>query len=375
VTGFVPAERLRGLEPSAIRRFFEHAPAGSVNLGLGEPDLPTPAVVTGAAMRVIEREWNGYTSHAGLPALRDRVAAAHPAAPGRDGVLITAGAEEALYLAMMSLVDEGDEVLLPDPGFVAYPPLVRLAGGVPVFYRLPADRDFAFDPDVFRRRLSPRTRVVVCSSPANPTGRVLTPEDLSAIADALRDTEIRIVADEVYRELYFGDVRPASIADRYPRTVVAGGLSKSMSMTGWRLGWLCGEEPVVAAARLLHGYVTTCASAISQQAALGAFTPEGERARAGARRIYRARRDCLLELLGGAGLDAVTPQGALYAMVDVRRRGKSWDVAEAMLREGVIVVPGSAFGEEGEGFLRVSFCLDETGLREGVERMARALDQ
>jgi aspartate/methionine/tyrosine aminotransferase len=294
---------------------------------------------------------------------------------GRDAAVITAGAEEALYLAMMTLVDEGDEVLLPDPGFVAYPALVRLAGGVPVFYRLPADRGFGFDAGEFRRRLSERTKVVVIGSPANPTGRVLTPEDLAAIASLLQHTEVRVVADEVYRELYFDDARPASIADLYPRTVVAGGLSKSMSMTGWRLGWLCGEEPVVAAARLLHGYVTTCASAISQQAALGAFTPEGERARAGARRIYRARRDCLLELLGGAGLDAVTPQGALYAMVDVRRRGKSWDVAEAMLREGVIVVPGSAFGEEGEGFLRVSFCLDETGLREGVERMARALDQ
>jgi aspartate/methionine/tyrosine aminotransferase len=375
VTGFAPAERLRGLEPSAIRRFFEHAPAGSINFGLGEPDLPTPAVVTGAAVRAIQGERNGYTSHAGLAALRECVAKAHPAVADRDAVLITAGAEEALFLAIMTLVDEGDEVLLPDPGFVAYPALVRLAGGVPVFYRLPPDRDFGFDPDVFRRRLSPRTRAVVCASPANPTGRVLTPEDLSLIADALRDTDVRIVADEVYRDLYFGDTQPASIADLYPRTVVAGGLSKSMSMTGWRLGWLCGEEPVVAAARLLHGYVTTCASTISQKAALGAFTDEGAGAREEARRIFRERRDCLVARLREVGLRAVVPEGAFYAMVDVHRWGRSFDVAEAMLRHGVITVPGSAFGKQGEGFVRVSFCLDEEGVREGVRRMARALGE
>jgi len=373
VSGFLPPERLRGVEPSAIRRFFETAPAGSINLGLGEPDLPTPACVTRAAIAAIETGRNGYTAHAGLSELREHVAAQYPAVKGRGAVVITAGAEEALYLALMTLVEEGDEVLLPDPGFVAYPALVRLAGGTPVFYRLPADRDFAFDADVFRRRLSPRTKAVVCGSPANPTGRVLTQADLTAMADALRDTTVRVIADEVYRDLYFGDGRPPSMSDCYPRTLVAGGLSKSMSMTGWRLGWLCGEAPVVAAARLLHGYVTTCASTISQKAALGAFTDEGDKARVEARRIFRARRDRLMSLLGDAGLRAVAPEGAFYAMVDVRRWGRSFDVAESMLRHGVITVPGSAFGAQGEGFLRVSFCLADESLSEGVRRMAQAL--
>ena len=373
MSGFLPPERLRGVEPSAIRRFFETAPAGSINLGLGEPDLPTPACVTRAAIAAIETGRNGYTAHAGLSELREHVAAQYPAVKGRGAVVITAGAEEALYLALMTLVEEGDEVLLPDPGFVAYPALVRLAGGTPVFYRLPADRDFAFDADVFRRRLSPRTKAVVCGSPANPTGRVLTQADLTAMADALRDTTVRVIADEVYRDLYFGDGRPPSMSDCYPRTLVAGGLSKSMSMTGWRLGWLCGEAPVVAAARLLHGYVTTCASTISQKAALGAFTDEGDKARVEARRIFRARRDRLMSLLGDAGLRAVAPEGAFYAMVDVRRWGRSFDVAESMLRHGVITVPGSAFGAQGEGFLRVSFCLADESLSEGVRRMAQAL--
>jgi aspartate/methionine/tyrosine aminotransferase len=375
VNGFTPAERLRGIEPSAIRRFFESAPPGSINLGLGEPDLPTPDVIKRAAITAIENERNGYTSHAGLSELREHVAAQYPAVKGRGAVVITAGAEEALYLALMTLVEEGDEVLLPDPGFVAYPAIVRLAGGTPVFYRLPADRDFAFDPDVFRRRLSPRTKAVVCGSPANPTGRVLTEADLTALADALRDTTVRVIADEVYRELYFGDARPPSVSDFYSRTLVTGGLSKSMSMTGWRLGWLCGEEPVVAAARLLHGYVTTCASTISQKAALGAFTHEGAQARAEARRIFRARRDRLMTLLADAGMRAVVPEGAFYAMVDVRRWGPSFDVAETMLRHGVITVPGSAFGAQGEGFLRVSFCLADEGLGEGVRRMAQALSE
>jgi len=223
VTGFTPAERLRGVEPSAIRRFFERAPAGSINLGLGEPDLPTPDCVKRAAVTAIETERNGYTSHAGLSALREHVAAQYPAVKDGGAVVITAGTEEALYLALMTLVEDGDEVLLPDPGFVAYPAIARLAGATPVFYRLPADRDFAFDPDAFRRCLSPRTKAVVCGSPANPTGRVLTEADLIAMADALRDTTVRVIADEVYRELYFGDARPPSLSDFYPRTLVAGG--------------------------------------------------------------------------------------------------------------------------------------------------------
>src|SRR5688500_10993003 len=277
-----------------IRQVFDRARPGSINFGLGEPDLPTPEVVRRAAVRVIEEEQNGYTSHAGLPALRERVVADYPqlkATP--DEVIITAGSQEALYLALLTLVDEGDEVLLPDPGFVAYPTIVRMAGGRPVFYRLPAANGFAFDAESFRRSLTPRTKVVVLISPSNPTGRVLTRADFDAMAEALGGTDAYVVSDEIYRELYYTEGRPASVSEVCPgRTLVVGGLSKSMSMTGWRLGWLCGGDAgVVRSALVLHGYVTTCASTVSQKAALAAWTEEAEAARADARRIFRERRE------------------------------------------------------------------------------------
>jgi aspartate aminotransferase len=375
MSAFQPARRLAGVEKSAIRQFFDRAPAGSINLGLGEPDLPTPEVVRQAAVRAILEERNGYTTHAGLPVLRELVAAGYPhTGAGADRVIITAGSQEALYLALTTLVDEGDEVLVPDPGFVAYPTIVRMAGGRAVPYRLPAARDFGLDIDDFRRQISSRTKVVVCISPSNPTGRVLSGADLRAMAQALEDTAATVVSDEIYRELYFGTARPGSMSEFHPQTVVIGGLSKSMSMTGWRLGWLCGPADVVGSALLLHGYVTTCASTISQKAALAAWTPEAEAARAGMRGTFRARRDHVLGRMEDTlHLRAVPPDGAFYTMVDVAAYGSSVRVAEALLEHGVITVPGGSFGSEAEKFLRVSFCADEATLTEGVRRIGEAL--
>jgi aspartate aminotransferase len=185
---FAPPKRLQGIEKSVIRQVFDRARPGSLNLGLGEPDLPTPDLIRNAAVRAIVEEQNGYTSHAGLPALREKIAGDYSYLEGHaERVIITAGSQEGLYLALLTLVDEGDEVLLPNPGFVAYPTIVRMAGGNAKFYRLPREKGFAFDVDEFRRALSPRTKVVVCISPSNPTGRTLTNEDLTAIGDALRD--------------------------------------------------------------------------------------------------------------------------------------------------------------------------------------------
>ena len=356
-----------------IRQVFDRARAGSINLGLGEPDLPTPDCIREAAARVICEEQNGYTIHAGLKSLRERVAEDYShlrLTP--DEVIITAGSQEALYLALMTIVDEGDEVLIPDPGFVAYPTIVRMAGGTPVRYRLPAARDFAFDAEDFRSRLSPRTKVVVCISPSNPTGRVLSRDELGEMAGALEGTGVLVISDEIYRDLYFTRERPASISEYYSNTLIIGGLSKSMSMTGWRLGWMCGVESIVRSALILHGYVTTCASTVSQKAALAAWTPAGEDARRAARQKFLERRDYLLALLKEElGLHAVTPDGAFYTMVLVD--GDSMRVAEAMLEQGVITVPGAAFGKEGEGYLRVSFCADKQVLAEGARRMSKAL--
>ncbi|HEX8457401.1 MAG TPA: aminotransferase class I/II-fold pyridoxal phosphate-dependent enzyme [Pyrinomonadaceae bacterium] len=360
-----------------IRQLFDRARPGSINLGLGEPDLPTPEVIRRAAVRVVQEEQNGYTTHAGLPSLRALVAADYPqlnASP--DDVIITAGSQEALYLTLMTLVDEGDEVLLPDPGFVAYPTIVRMCGGRPVFYSLPARDRFAFDAEDFQRRLTPRTKAVVLISPSNPTGRVFTRAELRAMADALRETNAYIISDEIYREIYFTDERPASISEEHAaRSIVIGGLSKSMSMTGWRTGWMCGAPEVIRSALVLHGYVTTCASTVSQKAALAAWTDEAEAARAEARAVFRARRDHLLSLIAAElDLPAVAPEGAFYLMLDVSAHGASLEVAERLLAHGVITVPGSAFGTQGAGYLRLSFCADTPTLIEGVKRIKTALE-
>jgi len=374
---FIRPARLRGIETSAIRQMLDRALEGSINLALGEPDLPTPDCIKHAAARVIAEERNGYTSHAGLPGLRELIAADYSYLKAKpERVLITAGSQEALYLALMTLVEEGDEVLLPDPGFVAYPTIVRMAGGEPVFYPFKAEHDFAFDAEDFKRRITPRTKAIVVISPSNPTGRTLSEDDFRAMASALGETRAYVISDEIYRELYYTDARPPSISDHYERTLVIGGLSKSMSMTGWRLGWMCGDEAIIKSALVLHGYVTTCASTISQKAALASWTEEAEEARRAHRTIFRERRDYLLELLRSRlGLRAITPDGAFYTMVDVGSYGSSMKVAEAMLAERVITVPGGAFGSEGEGYLRISFCADLPALSEGVRRIGKAVKQ
>lgn len=373
---FAPPKRLQGIEKSIIRQVFDRALPGSINLGLGEPDLPTPDVIRRAAVKAIIEEQNGYTSHAGLKSLREKIAADYPhLEQNPDRVIVTAGSQEALYLALLTLIDEGDEVLLPNPGFVAYPTIVKMAGGTAAFYRLPRDCGFAFDADEFRRALSPRTKVVVCISPSNPTGRTLSREDLISITDAVREHGAYLISDEIYRELYYTPEKPESASSFFDRTIVISGLSKSMSMTGWRLGWLGGDEAVIRAALVLHGYVTTCASTVSQKASLAAWTDEAEVARAGFRETFRARRDHLLRLVESQlGLRAVTPDGAFYTMLDVSKYGSSMKVAEALLEQRVVTVPGAAFGSESEGFLRVSFCADHVTLAEGVQRIKRGLE-
>ena len=374
---FQPPLFLRGIEKSMIRKMSDRAKPGSISLGLGEPDLPTPEVILREAVRVIQEEKNGYTLQAGLPALRERIASDYLHQNlSTDQVVITAGSQEALYLILRTLVEEGDEVLLPNPGFIAYPMITRMVGGEAVTYRLPANDDFGFDVDDFNKRLTPKTKVIICISPSNPTGRALSKHDLSAMADAVisSGSNAFIISDEIYRELYYHTQRPASISEFYPRTIVVSGLSKSMRMTGWRIGWLAGDADVIRATLVLHGYVVTCASSISQKAALAAWTNEAAASRAEMRSIFLKRRDHLLSLLRDElGLRCVTPDGAFYTMVDVSRYGDELRVAEAGLEHGVVTIPAAAFGDESKGFLRVSFCADEHKLSEGVRRLGESL--
>ena len=374
---FLPPKFLRGIERSPIRQITDRAKPGDISFGLGEPDLPTPEVIRREAVRVIQEEKNGYTLQSGLPALRALVTGDYPHLNlSTDQVIITAGSQEAMYLALMTLVQEGDEVLIPNPGFVAYPTITRMAGGTPVYYRMPAESDFSFDLNDFKKNLTSKTRVIICTSPSNPTGRTLSRDELQGMCDAIKEngSDAIVISDEIYRDLFYGDERPASISEYYAPTIVISGLSKSTCMTGWRLGWILGDEAVIRAAHLLHGYVTTCASTVSQKAALIAWGEEAAAARRQIRETFHKRRDHLLATLRDNEFRCVTPDGAFYTMVDVREFGTSVAVAETILEAGVVTVPGSAFGSESEGFLRVSFCADLPKLTEGVKRMTKARD-
>lgn len=368
-------KRLRGLQPTLIRQFFERALPGSINFGLGEPDLPTPQFMREEAARVTLEEQNGYTSHAGLVTLREKIAAQYPHLNiGPNEVVVTVGSQEAMTAAFLTIVDEGDEVLLPNPSFPAYEACVKISGGTPVYYRLPAEKDFAFDIEEFRKAITPKTKAAVVISPSNPTGKVFSAEDLKQIADVLKDTGVFLISDEIYSDLYFGD-RPHSASEFYDKTVIVTGLSKSLSMTGWRLGWLATQEKEIAkAALVLHGYMTVCTSTISQKAALLAWSEEAEKAKQEAREIYARRGEFLVNLFKTElGLHATAPEGAFYTMLDVRSIGDDLEVAERFLQNRVVSVPGVAFGDEAKGFLRMSFCNTKERMAEGVRRMKEAL--
>src|ERR1035437_344658 len=253
------ATRLRGLQPTLIRQFFERALPDSINFGLGEPDLPTPQFLREEAARVAIEEQNGYTAHAGIPALREKIAEQYPHLKlGLDRIVVTCGSQEAMAAAFLAIVDRGDEVLVPDPSFPAYDACVRIAEGVPVYYRLPAEKQFAFDIDEFQSKITPKTKAAVIISPSNPTGKILSRHDLEQIAEVLKDTGIYLIADEIYGDLYFTE-RPRSASEFYDKTIIVSGLSKSLSMTGWRLGWVAtSQADVVRGIQVLHGYLTVC---------------------------------------------------------------------------------------------------------------------
>ncbi|HEX8367272.1 MAG TPA: pyridoxal phosphate-dependent aminotransferase [Pyrinomonadaceae bacterium] len=368
--------RLQGVAPTLIRQIFERALPDSINFGLGEPDLPTPQFMREEAARVSLEDQNGYTSHAGLLPLREKIAEQYPHLnlDAKTQVCVTVGSQEAMTAAFLGIVDEGDEVLIPNPSFPAYENCVKISGGEPVFYRLPAERDFAFDIEEFKAKITPKTKAAVVISPSNPTGKIFSENDLKQIADVLRDTGIYLISDEIYADLYFTE-KPRSASEFYDKTVIVSGLSKSLSMTGWRVGWVASSQTdVVKAALTLHGFLTVCTSTISQKASLLGWTEEAERAKAEAREIYRRRGEFLIAILQKElGLRGTSPEGAFYTMLDVRALGDDLEVAEKFLQNRVITVPGIAFGSEAKGFLRVSFCNTEERMAEGVRRMKEAL--
>jgi aspartate/methionine/tyrosine aminotransferase len=365
------------IRKSATRRMFDLAPPGSITLGLGEPDFPVPEVVRNEAVRVIREEQNGYTPNSGIPALKKKIADYHSEGLDRaytpDCVCVTNGAEEAIFAVMTTILNPGDEALLPDPCYLAYRPIAEIAGAVPTYYHLPAARGFAFDPDSFDRAISERTRLVVINSPSNPTSCSLTRDDLCYIADRLAGLDVYVLADEIYRDFYFGE-QPGSLSEFYDRTILVSGLSKIASMTGWRIGWAVGPEDVIKHVTVMRQYISTCASSITQKAAMLAFSEDGRQATAAMREELRHRREVMTRAIDRElGLPYVSGDGAYYVMLDVSRFGLSEEVAMRLLESKVITVPGGAFGSEAEGFLRLSYCFDPALIEEGIRRIRSGL--
>lgn len=376
VNDFRLPKRLQGVQPTLIRQIFNRALPDSINFGLGEPDLPTPQFLREEAARVTLEEQNGYTNHAGLPALREKIAEQYPHLDLQPNqVCVTVGSQEAMTAAFLAIIEEGDEVLIPNPSFPAYENCVKISGGEPVFYRLPAEKDFSFDVEEFKSKITPKTKVAVIISPSNPTGKIFTENDLRQIAEVLKDTGIYLISDEIYSDLYFTGEKPRSASEFYDRTIIVSGLSKSLSMTGWRVGWIASSQTdVVKASLTLHGFLTVCTSTISQKASLLGWTKEAEQAKAKAREIYQRRGAFLIKILHEElGLRGTSPEGAFYTMLDVSELGDDLELAETFLQNRVITVPGIAFGTEAKGFLRLSFCNSEERIAEGVKRMKTAL--
>ncbi|HKY31427.1 MAG TPA: aminotransferase class I/II-fold pyridoxal phosphate-dependent enzyme [Candidatus Polarisedimenticolia bacterium] len=361
------ASRLRGVERTVIRQIFDAAPAGAINFGLGQPDLPTPDVVKKAGIEAILRDRTRYTVTAGDADLREAIAARYPGfAEGPDSVVVTIGTGEAVFLACSALLEPGDDVLVPDPGFPTYATTARILGARPIGYPLRPENGFGLDPEDVARCLTPATRLVVLNSPGNPTGGVDTGEALDRVAALAEQRGFVWMSDEIYSSfLYEGTFE--SLSTRSRRGVVVSGLSKEASMAGWRAGWLAAEPAFAHACTAMHQYVATCAPSISQRAALAALSPEGREAAATIVQRFRRRRDRALEILAGARRARVPrPAGAFYLFADVSAVGDSMTVCQELMHRGVITIPGSAFGSRGEGWLRISYAAPEDDLERGM---------
>jgi aspartate/methionine/tyrosine aminotransferase len=370
------AARAAGLDKTLLRQIADLADSSCVNLGLGELVFPTPAAVRREVARSIDHWPLGYTANAGLPELRARIAARVGPDVDPDRVCVTSGSEEALFLALAVLINPGDEVLVPDPGFPTYVKIVRLWGGVPVAYALDRADGFALKSERIVSALTPKTKAVILNSPHNPTGTVAAGAELEGLAAILAERGVVPISDEVYRDIFYGPTRPESIRTWLPETIVVDSLSKSDAMTGWRLGW-CVVPPDLAKPVVgIHQMAVTCASVPAQRAALVVFEGGADEERRKNRKELRRRRDlavrCLKENLG---LPFMEPEGAFYIFVDVSAwrptRGDSFEIASALVaRAKVVTIPGVAFGPGGEGYLRLSFAGSPEDFAEGVRRIA-----
>lgn len=367
-----PASRVADLERTLIRRIFDAAPADAINLGLGQPDLPSPPAAVVAGVRAAAGGKTGYTTTAGIEPLRRAIARRY--GNGVEAV-VTVGSQEAMFAACLCLADPGDEILYPEPGYPAYPTVARLAGATPRAYRLAAETGFRLRAADVLEAVGPRTRLVMLTAPSNPTGACPEPEELRRLLEELRRRDIGWLSDEVYSAfVYDRGFRSALEVDPIGGVVVSG-LSKSHSMTGWRVGWAVGAPAIVERITAVHQHLVTCSPSISQWAGLAMLGEEGDRAVARYRDIFAARRTLLGNALRAVpGLPVREPDGAFYYFVDVSEFGGGRTVAERLLAEqNVVTIPGEAFGASASGYLRISFAARDEDLLRGAEALGRVL--
>lgn len=371
---FFFSERMRGIERTLLRQIHDQANSSCINLGLGEPSFPTPKSILDHLKEKVD-DWNlGYSPNAGLRELRNLVAKKSGLQVTADHICITVGAEEALFSALMVIINPGDEVLIPDPGFPAYESIVKIAGGVPKNYPLYRENNFLLKHDDVKKNITDKTKVIIINSPNNPTGSVYSSEELIKLAELLKQRSIIAVSDEVYRDIYF-EQRPDSIANYIDNYVVINSLSKSFSMTGWRLGWCIAPAELINPLINFSQLAVTCAPTVSQRVALFALKGFAEKEKLKNIEELQKRRYFAMSCVEKyTDLKYVKPSGTFYIFVDVSSKipkyGNSLEISLNLLsKEKVVIIPGLAFGKGGEGYLRISFASSLEQIEDGIRRI------
>ncbi len=377
----VLSDKVKEMKPSGIRKFFDLAAntEGVISLGVGEPDFQTPWLVRKKALDVLERKRMIYSANQGMAELRQEISnyldrkynlKYNPV----NEVVVTVGGSEAIDLAIRALVNPGDEVLIVEPCFVCYKPIVELMHGVAVAIPTKQENRFKLTPQELREHITDKTKLLILPYPNNPTGGIMTRENLEAIAEVLRETNILVLSDEIYSELTYGR-KHCSIAEidgMWERTIYVSGFSKAFAMTGWRLGYLCAPQPLASQMLKIHQYAIMCAPTMSQYAAVVALT-ECDNEVKKMTEEYNVRRRILVEGFNRIGLTCFEPEGAFYVFPCIKSTGMtSEEFCERLLEEEkVAVVPGNAFGESGEGFVRVSYAYSLKHLMQALECIER----
>ncbi len=379
-------ETIAAIPPSGIRKFFDIVSEmkDAISLGVGEPDFDTPWHIREEGIYSLEKGRTFYTANAGLKELRVGIAGylqrrcSVSYDPDKE-ILVTVGGSEAIDIAMRAMLDPGDEVLVPQPSFVSYVPCAVLAGGVAVPIELEEKDEFRLTPEKLLEKITPKTKILVLPFPNNPTGAIMTREDLEPIAEIVKERDLFVISDEIYSELTYGGedhVSIASLPGMRERTVLINGFSKAFAMTGWRLGYVCAPETILKQLLKIHQFAIMCAPTTSQYAAIDAINNSDEDV-AKMRESYDQRRRYLLHAFEEMNLACFEPLGAFYMFPSIKRFGMTSDeFATRLLREEkVAVVPGTAFGDSGEGYLRVSYAYSLKSLKEALGRINRFVDR